>query len=687
MSSYPAPNPVPTPNTFNYNYFTNLGDVLTLEAADKRYLKLSGGSVGFLNVFTDLNVYGNYYKNSVLVDLDSITGLTNGIAQANKALILDSNLDITGINNFTATNIEALNSLEISGAGHLTVSASSHIKVNNTNDYTSTIDSSIFSKGGIFSEKSIGCVNLSLSGDLQLNQYQKIVFFRNQTTNDINSYISNDAIANLSFYSLRGGGNFKFISNASGTNSAFLVNLSSTSTPSATNLITLLANGSFGIGLNSPSYKLDVTGDINLTGSLRFSGNPITFTDLNYLTGITAGTITASKALVVDANKDLGIFRYLKTNYLMVGNDFTDTSRLITVLDSTTTGGNIKYITFGKSNTAVNSAEISYYHFSDGSTQNSLRLGYNGGVVATAQFNGNFGIGTTSPSYKLDVSGQINTNSSYSISGNNVINSSYQFIGSGGVNTSGDITTTGRLKCTNSLGFQVFAPSVSNAELRIYCGFGYTYIGNNNDTYAYFGTNNQRFFQCKRSTTGRLSTCFGGDDNQSYPVSISGTTLGSYTGTYGYVTDAGVVSTTTTTASDIGLYVNGRILCVGEIDIVSDIRRKENIEELDEDLCEKFVKKCTPVKFNYKGEKSTSYGYVAQQVIKNGFKEFVSLHENKEMKEYIDEYGVISPEGAEFSVITGSIIPILHKLLNSQIEKNKILEERLNKLENKLNII
>jgi hypothetical protein len=39
--------------------------------------------------------------------------------------------------------------------------------------------------------------------------------------------------------------------------------------------IRILANGNVGIGLVSPAYKLDVAGDINITGSFRVNGTPI----------------------------------------------------------------------------------------------------------------------------------------------------------------------------------------------------------------------------------------------------------------------------------------------------------------------------------------------------------------------------------------------------------------------------
>jgi len=41
--------------------------------------------------------------------------------------------------------------------------------------------------------------------------------------------------------------------------------------------LTLTNDGKLGIGTTSPSYKLDVSGDINLTGSLRINGTAQTF--------------------------------------------------------------------------------------------------------------------------------------------------------------------------------------------------------------------------------------------------------------------------------------------------------------------------------------------------------------------------------------------------------------------------
>jgi hypothetical protein len=51
------------------------------------------------------------------------------------------------------------------------------------------------------------------------------------------------------------------------------------------------------------------SGTVNLSGAFKLGGTAVTSTaaELNALAGVTAGTATASKALIVDANKDISL--------------------------------------------------------------------------------------------------------------------------------------------------------------------------------------------------------------------------------------------------------------------------------------------------------------------------------------------------------------------------------------------
>ena len=75
------------------------------------------------------------------------------------------------------------------------------------------------------------------------------------------------------------------------------------------NLFLQISNGNVGIGTTSPSYKLDIAGDTNITGTYRVNGNPISATsnwtssgnDIYYTTGnVGIGTTTPASPLSVN---------------------------------------------------------------------------------------------------------------------------------------------------------------------------------------------------------------------------------------------------------------------------------------------------------------------------------------------------------------------------------------------------
>jgi cytoskeletal protein CcmA (bactofilin family) len=54
---------------------------------------------------------------------------------------------------------------------------------------------------------------------------------------------------------------------------------------------------------------VDISGNTTIGGSLIIGGSTLSSAELTYLDGVTAGTVAASKAVVVDANKDAASFR------------------------------------------------------------------------------------------------------------------------------------------------------------------------------------------------------------------------------------------------------------------------------------------------------------------------------------------------------------------------------------------
>lgn len=87
MSSFTPP--IYKSDIFDSGLFNTGDDTLTLDSADTRYLKLSGGTVkGATSFLGGLNA-NSLSINGVLADLTYITGITEGIASGSKAVVLN----------------------------------------------------------------------------------------------------------------------------------------------------------------------------------------------------------------------------------------------------------------------------------------------------------------------------------------------------------------------------------------------------------------------------------------------------------------------------------------------------------------------------------------------------------------------------------------------------------------------
>lgn len=134
----------------------------------------------------------------------------------------------------------------------------------------------------------------------------------------------------------------------------------------------IIPEGNVIIGEATSTAKLNVGGDMNVNGAaiINHSGNTPLVINQSYATNSSRGVVLMNSSM---------------------GNGHTFFSHL-----------------FGKEASMYNSAYVGYYHASKGSTQNYLSMGmYGVNNILNITGDGNVGIGTTAPSTKLHVAGNI----------------------------------------------------------------------------------------------------------------------------------------------------------------------------------------------------------------------------------------------------------------------------------------
>ena len=136
---------------------------------------------------------------------------------------------------------------------------------------------------------------------------------------------------------------------------------------------------------------------------------------------------------------------------------------------------------------------------------------------------------------------------------------------------------------------------------------------------------------------------------------------GTSSATFAYFTKSGAsaVSGVTTASNTWGIYTNNFILAQ-EFDALSDARLKENIVDLSLQKAWKFVNDVKSVTYNWKNDenKAERIGYIAQNVIASGFDELVSVHPDDSVNAE-NIYGVDSPDKVALNMNYDQVVPIL----------------------------
>ncbi len=195
-----------------------------------------------------------------------------------------------------------------------------------------------------------------------------------------------------------------------------------------------LTGGNVGIGITNPSYKLDITGDINISGNYRQNGslvmgssqwsNQLLTTNIYYALGnVGIGTMTPNSTLAVDGTISSGnaaitniTTTNLVSNTLITGSNLSILNQTVGTFRANTliTGSNLSILaqTVGtlRSVTLITGNNLSILNstISNLSVLNSIIAPFNshtlGNIFITA---GNVGIGVTNPDNLLQVNGNL----------------------------------------------------------------------------------------------------------------------------------------------------------------------------------------------------------------------------------------------------------------------------------------
>ena len=320
-----------------------------------------------------------------------------GVGQASKTLVLDSNRNINNINSLTSTNLITTNltiggtQLNITGTqiNYAAVStpgvaeASKALVLNSSSNIT-----------GINSLSSTTLTATNLNGTIQTASQPNIT-----------------SIGTLSSLTITGG-----ISGL--TNLSLTGNLTGANTVSATNLTGLITTASqpniTSVGtLNNLSVNGTLATAILNVDTLTINSSTITAsgTEINRLTSVTAGTVSASKALVVDASRNLVNLNSLTTTSVvatnLTGAIQTASQPNVTsvgTLSSLTLAGAVSGVTNLTMSGTLSGASVLSATTLTGLLSTAAQTNVTSlGILSSLRVTSNLALGTTTPARQMEI--------------------------------------------------------------------------------------------------------------------------------------------------------------------------------------------------------------------------------------------------------------------------------------------
>ncbi len=692
MSSFQRP--LYISDVFNASlYGYDESNTLTIYNADRRYLKLTGGIVGGSVTFNaNLTLNANltytgivsgpaYSLNGTSILMSALTGITIGTGSASKALVLDASRNINNINVLTTSEFNIVSNIRLVTSGSVNyIQSGSSITGNSSQDIMiGNMLNTFNSSARVFMVKSNGRVGIqSYAPTKQL---------------DINS--STGACMRLQYNSSTDG---------TGTNNVDF---------------DVSASGSLTITPTGGNVTIPVTagGDIlTLSSSNTGARSTIKFvTDTqNWELGTRGSTAVNPNSLYIYNGSYKLIMNPAGDTQILSSTDSTSQSTGclqltggLGVVKNIYTTGSLTVDRSGGSNLNIKNGANSA--FLEVSSTNMLRLVAGGGTMAVnIDSNGVvIGNGTSTAKCRLDLGATAsnmtlslfnNTSSYYGFSANN---NSLQYSAFGNHNWYSS--------CTNASPIQFNCMSLTSGGTlttaeNVVAGTGFwakqgfnstgrsgngvaVVMGNSTygEVYAYeYGPNVYKglyvgnvMYVNDASDSVNIN---GGINAGLYPLTVNGSSSTTFS-PYGYLSSGGAGSGGSSGVVPVSIWAQHRIACT-EFNAYSDRRLKENIKDLSSDDAVNFVRDLNPKSYNWKSDKNNlSIGYIAQDILRlRKWDCLVSLSEDAELKEEIDDDKLVSPAGKRFQVSYQNAIPILHQALKHSLEQIEKLSEQVDEL-------
>ncbi len=373
----------------------NIG-FLSFNGADRLIVDTAGNfSIGTQSIGTyKLNINGSinatsYYVGGVALSLSNLSvidGITNGTAAANKALVLDASLNITGINSLTATTVTVgTSAITQTLAGYLNIAAAGTAEASKVLVLNSSKD--------ISSINSISTTSITIGGNV-VSSEAAFLSGAQAGTAIASKVLVLDASSNIT---------------GIGSMSMSALTLNGTSISSTMigyiNGITIgVATAGKALVVSDPAKNISGLGQVSCS-ELVLGGNVLTADQFTYVNNLVPGVITPNRAVVIGPNYEASfgtssiVFENNMFN-IKLSNDSPTNYAIVQRWTNFITGDDL-----------ITDISFSNYACRFGTYSNhAMRIITNNSTKIYIDTLGNVGIGNNNPAYMLDVTGPIRCN-------------------------------------------------------------------------------------------------------------------------------------------------------------------------------------------------------------------------------------------------------------------------------------